>query len=494
MKAVLQYFRYHVLVRKMNSPTGAIIMGVLAVAFAATVIEGSAIYGTFAIGALGQIILMLIAIAFPLLGFYITIFLSAFIFFPERITGAHLPISVAIEFLTIAVYIGILLKNRTHRTNNEGFYNAPYSITLMVFFVFLLIEVFNPNMYSVAGWLLYMRRFTDFLVVYYIGFKLIDDMPKIRYFIKFWIFLSTLNALYTCKQQWFGLFGFERQWLRDNPHLTGLYFQGGEFRKFSFLSDPAANGILLASMAIFLLVLGMGQANRRKKQILIVCAVITLMAMEYTGTRTATVIAVGGVLFYIAMTFNTRATFFFSIYSGLIFAFFYLAPIDNPTINRFRSSFKTNESSLEVRNTNRHSIQPYIYKHPFGGGLYTSGYDGYVYNYGHPLAGFPPDSGFLKLAIETGWVGYAVALFSYLGLIFMGINYYFRAKDKEIRLYILAFTTGIFIFIIAQYTQVSIGQFPSLFFFYPGAAILIRLLQIDKAMIAADNDKNKSIA
>jgi putative inorganic carbon (hco3(-)) transporter len=489
MKAILSFFRYHMLLRKMNTRAGAVILGLAAVLFGALVAYGNSIYGILLVGALAEVILIMVAVIFPLTGFYITVFISAFIFYPERITGTHLPISVAIEFLTLAVYIGILLRNRTAKVDNTGFYRAPYSIALLGFFIFLLIEVFNPNMFSVAGWSLYMRRFLDFLLVYYIGFQLIDDLPKIRTFIKFWIFLSMLNAIYTCKQQFFGFTWFELKWLHDNPHLTGLYFQGGEFRKFSFLSDPAANGIMMASMSVFTIILGLDQEKRRKKWLLILCGIVMILAMEFTGTRTASVITVGGVLFYILMTLNQKRTFYFAAISVFIFLFFFFAPIDNGTINRFRSSFRSDEGSLQVRNDNRKMIQPYIYKHPFGGGLYTSGYDGWVYNYGHPLAGFPPDSGFLKLAIETGWIGYAVALFSYMGLIFQGVHYYFKARDKEIKLYILAFTTGIFIFIIAQYTQVSIGQFPSLFFFYPGAALLIRLLQIDKRISGPENEK-----
>lgn len=490
MKTMIHYLRYHILLRKLNTKTGAFFLSIIAVLFAIVIVIGNSTYGILLVGALAEIILCLLAVIFPLVGFYITIFISAFIFYPERITGSHLPISVAIEFLILSIYIGILLKKRTVRGNNNGFYRAPYSIALMAFFVFLLIEVFNPNMYSIAGWSLYMRRFLDFLLVYYIGFQLLDDLPKIRTFIKFWIFLSMLNALYTCKQQFFGFTSFEIKWLHDNPHLTGLYYQGGEFRKFSFLSDPAANGILMASMCVFAIVLGLDQKSMKKKWGLILCGVIMILAMEFTGTRTASVITIGGVLFYILLTINQKKTFYFALLSSLIFLFFFLAPIDNGTINRFRSSFRSDEGSLQVRNENRKMIQPYIYNHPFGGGLYTSGYDGWVYNYGHPLAGFPPDSGFLKLAIETGWIGYAVALFSYMGLIFQGVHYYFKARDREIKLYILAFNTGIFIFIIAQYTQVSIGQFPGLFFFYPGAALIIRLLQIDKHISYQKNSKS----
>jgi hypothetical protein len=110
----------------------------------------------------------------------------------------------------------------------------------------------------------------------------------------------------------------------------------------------------------------------------------------------------------------------------------------------------------------------------------TSATEGLIYNPGHPLAGFPPDSGFLKLAIETGWTGFGITMISYLLFLCQGVHYYFKARSKEIRTYTLAFLAGIVVYILAQYTQVAIGQFPGIYFFYPAASLLIRLMVLDK--------------
>lgn len=125
-----------------------------------------------------------------------------------------------------------------------------------------------------------------------------------------------------------------------------------------------------------------------------------------------------------------------------------------------------------------------------GGGLATSSSEGLVYNPGHPLAGFPPDSGFLKTAIETGWIGYGFAIIYYFIIIFQGVHYFFKANNEQIRRYILAFTAAIVIFILAQYSQVAIGQFPGIFFFYPSAALLVRLLQLDETMPESKSYQN----
>jgi putative inorganic carbon (hco3(-)) transporter len=490
LSSIYQYIYQQIVHKKMNSPLGIFLFVAFSFFLSYIIVFGNYRLGPLVIGILGGAIIFLSCIISPLSGFYITSFISLFAFFPERLLGTPVPLSVGIEFLILGVYLGLLLKNRRSAINNMGFYKAPSSLAMIFFLVFLLIEGFNPNMHSIPGWLFYIRRYLEFLLIYYAGYMLIDTLDKVKYFIRFWILLGLLNALYTCKQQWFGFFGFEMNWLRNDPHLIALYFQGGVFRKFSFLSDPAANGIWMASMAIFTLILAMGEKNKKRRRFYFIGSFFSALAMEYTGTRTSTVILLGGWIFYILMTLNNKMTFYFSVASVLLFMFLLAAPIDNPTLNRLRSSFRgSKDESLEVRNINRRHIQPYILAHPMGGGVATSSSEGLVYNPGHPLAGFPPDSGFLKLAIETGWIGYAIALFYYFILICQGVHFYFKAQNKQIKLYILAFTAAILIFILAQYTQVSIGQFPGIFFFYPAAALLIRLLQLDNAMLDSRNDK-----
>ena len=60
-----------------------------------------------------------------------------------------------------------------------------------------------------------------------------------------------------------------------------------------------------------------------------------------------------------------------SMVCALIGAFVLFAPIyGNGTINRLRSTFQiSTDASLQVRDVNRHFIQPYSYSHPIGGGI-----------------------------------------------------------------------------------------------------------------------------
>ena len=147
------------------------------------------------------------------------------------------------------------------------------------------------------------------------------------------------------------------------------------------------------------------------------------LGMFYSGTRTTTVILPAGMALYLFMTIRSKTTIITLFASVLIALFVLYVPVDNPVLNRVRSTFNSQDASLNVRDVNRHYIQPYIYAHPIGGGIATTGTEGLTYNPNHLLAGFPPDSGLLKAALEMGWIGLALTMFFYLVILYQCIDY-----------------------------------------------------------------------
>ena len=145
-----------------------------------------------------------------------------------------------------------------------------------------------------------------------------------------------------------------------------------------------------------------------------------------------------------------------------------------------RSTFDSEDESLNVRTLNRKFIQPYIYAHPLGGGVASSGVEGVRFNPSHELAGFPPDSGLLKLALDMGWIGLALSMMLYLMILYQGIQYYFKMRSEKFKKYILAINCALFSIMITLYAQVSIGQIPNAFFFYAVMSLYKRLLEFDE--------------
>jgi cell division protein FtsW (lipid II flippase) len=233
----------------------------------------------------------------------------------------------------------------------------------------------------------------------------------------------------------------------------------------------------VAAGALLTLILGFSVKKFSRKAMLLVSSTFMFLAMAYSGTRTAYSVIPAGVILFVLMTITRRNTLIFACFFLAVFVVIIWGPIyGNPTINRIRSTFEfSEEASMKVRDINRKNIQPYIYTHPIGGGLATSGMQGLEYNPAHYLAGFPPDSGFLRTAVETGWIGLALQCLLYFIIIQSGVRVFYQSNDKKIKMYALAITIPLFCFIVAQYAQVSIGQIPGCFVFYPGLAMIARL-------------------
>ena len=153
------------------------------------------------------------------------------------------------------------------------------------------------------------------------------------------------------------------------------------------------------------------------------------------------------------------------------------APINSsPTLNRVRSSFAgRNDASYNLREVNRSMIQPYIYGHPFGGGLGTTGMTGLDINPGHPLAGFQTDNGYLQSALEIGWLGLIIILIQFFIILKTCIRGYFNCTNENAKTIYAACICCILTFYVANLAQPAIGQLNEVLIYYPVISILLRL-------------------
>ena len=117
---------------------------------------------------------------------------------------------------------------------------------------------------------------------------------------------------------------------------------------------------------------------------------------------------------------------------------------------------------MNVRDLTRARVQPYIREHAFGGGFNTTGALGLQYEPDHPLAGkWDPDSGYLKTALERGWVGLLIQLGFYATILITGVNFYFKTSDPVARITSCAYLCGFFALTVANYAQDSLDQKPT---------------------------------
>jgi len=207
-----------------------------------------------------------------------------------------------------------------------------------------------------------------------------------------------------------------------------------------------------------------------------------ILGYSYSGTRTATLMIIAGILLYCLSTIFEKRTLVFLTYAILVFTVLMVMPYQNSITNRIRSTFAgTKDPSAAIRDYDRHEVQPYIQAHPMGGGIFTSGGEGDKYNKGHYLEYLQADSGYLKTLAEEGAIGLALLLIFYFVLLRHGYSKFFRATDPEIRTYYIGLLVMVFTLMVAQYAQMAISQYPAVLYFYGTLVIFIKLAEFDKS-------------
>lgn len=469
-----------VFAKQLITPVGLTFLGLIAVFFGFLASKNMVIISFAIIGLLIAAFIVNICVFKPIKGYYLIILLAVFANYPARILHVGVPISTFIEVLIVFLFIGVMWSGKSDNNQKGNLLANPVAVVFFISYLYFLLEFFNPNMISVGGYLFGFKRVTVFLLFFILTYKLINTPERFKAFLNFWIVLTFITALYGCSQQWFGYLPFELAWVTKDPHEFGLLFQGGVIRKFSFLDGVVTFGALCGTMAVVTIILAINETNKNLKWKLFIAALICYLGMAYSGTRTFTIMMPVGLALYILMTIRNKATFITLFITFSTFLFIMFAPIYNPTLNRMRSTFDSGDESLNVRNHNRNSIQPYIYANPFGGGVATSGVEGRRWSPAHPLAGFPPDSGLLMIALELGWVGLGIQVLFYLMLFYQGIYFYYRMKSKKYKNYVLALTAGFLALLVTQYSQASVGQMPIIFLFYGSVSLFKRLWEFDR--------------
>jgi putative inorganic carbon (hco3(-)) transporter len=470
--------KYHFLEKKLNTVPGFLLFAVMA-----TVIG----YGTglvdikfgFIVDAMvASVLLVVTLVKYPYFGFYFLLGFSILTAVFDRLLNLPIPTGTFVDVITFVLFLTILLNYDLKSKIDGRFWTNPITVGLYVQFSYYIIELFNRDMFSKLGWFSFFRKQLSYLIIYYIAYCILNSRERIIYFIRFMIVSTTLCALYACKQQWFGYSQFELNSI--NPTAFLLLNQGGLFRKFSVFADPATSGILFASIAMLSLILMIRSPQKKEKRWLAVAVLINLLGYSYSGTRTATLMIVAGIGFYCLVTPYEKRTLRFLGVSLATFIALMVLPFNNIVTNRIRSTFQgSKDASAAVRDYDRHQVQPYIQDHMMGGGIFTSGAEGPKYNPGHYLEPLQPDSGYMKVLAEQGPLGLLIMLTFYFIVMQHGFRYFYRVRDPELQSYYIGLLMMMFTWLVAQYAQISLAQYPIALFFYISLVIFIKLADYD---------------
>lgn len=482
-----QQFKRKLIGKKINHPL--VLISILLISIASAV--GVAVFGIKA----GILLIIAIlagpaiycTIAYPKIGIIISLIVSYFLLYAEKFTD--FPVGTIMDGLLALLIFGFFLKQKDNQ--DWKIFKNPISIMILVWIGYNFIEVANPFAESRLAWVYTVRTVAVVLLMHFIFLYHIRSVTFIRVIFKVWIILSLLAALYGLNQELFGFFPFEQKWLDDNPTAISLYFIGGVWRKFSIFSDPVTFSYNMVISALLCISLMTGPLKNWKKAVLFLIAFTCLFSMLFSGTRGAYVLVPVSLGMFLILKFNKRILLL-GLMAGVFMAALVFMPTSNQYIQRFQSAFTPEyDASFNVRATNQKMIQPYILRHPIGGGLGATGTWGQRFSPNSFLANFPPDSGYVRVAVEIGWIG----LFIFCTLIFIilkvGITNYYQIKNPELKSYSLALVLIVFALHIGNFPQEALVQYPTNILFSLVLALINTTLALDKKGMQSQFIKNE---
>jgi len=430
---------------------------------------------------LGVVILIGIPFAasiifYPKFGMLVLLISAYFIMWVIRM-GIDFPLGTLMDGLELLLIIGFFVSQK--RNTDWKMFKNPISYMILVWIAYNLLQFLNPTAESRLAWVYTIRSLAMVMLTYFIFMAQIKTVSFLRLIFKVWIMLAFIAALYAFKQEHFGFFGFEERSI-DTPTQRSLLFIGGHWRKFSIFSDPVAFSYNMVISSILCIVLMLNKMKTYKKVILGFLVMFFLLNMLYSGTRGAYPLLPIAIFMLVILKFNSKILIASAI--GLVFfTILIFIPTSNSNIKRFQTAFRpSDDASFNVRKINQKRIQPYIQSHPFGGGLGATGTWGNRFSPNSYLANFPPDSGYVRVAVELGYVGMLIFCTLMFIILKTGIKNYYVIKDPELKNYCLAMLLIVFALNVGNYPQEAFVQFPNSIYFYLTIALLNVTVFLDR--------------
>ena len=454
----------------------ALILTSLAISF--MVAREGLIAGLIIMAAIIALPIVYCIVLYPKFGVISLIVVAFIINHLSRFLPEITPLGLVMDMLTYLLILGFFIRQRRER--EWSYFNNTISYFILAWLAYNLLEVINPSAASVLAWVYTVRSVAFLMLMYFVLVYHIRTVQFIRVLIIIWLTFDVIGAISAFQQENIGFFGFENTWLHNDPLRISLLFINGHMRKFGIFSDPVvfAYNMVMGSLICISLIIS-NVITRRLKIWLGIITCFFLFVMLYSGTRASYVLLPASLSMLVLLKLNGKVFISVAI-AGLCLGFLIAVPTSNPALVRFQSAFRpSRDASFNVRAQNQERIKPYILSHPIGGGLGSTGIWGQRFSPNSFLAKFPPDSGYVRVAVETGWLGLLLYCVFNFVILYKGINYYYLIRDPELKAYCLAVVLIIFALDIGNYPQQAFVQYPNNILFYLGMAIINVTMRLD---------------
>ncbi len=475
-QSIRYWLSEQLILQKLNSPLGFALLAVIGMSLAYLIATTSITVGIALLVLIVGIPVLVLSITNSVFGLGLILFIAVFMGLPTKYV--NLPLGTSLDMMLFFLFFGLLIKQIKER--DFSWAKSPISVFIIIWVVYNLFQALNPWAESRLAWLFTVRSMGGLILLYFIACHAFKTLADIKIILKFILTLAFISALYGLKQEFFGFTNQELVWLYSDPHRFELIFQWSRLRIFSFFSDPTNYGIYMAYIGTFCIIMALGPTTKKQKFILLSATFLMFAAMIYAGSRTPFVLIPVGLIFFVILTLK-KSHIIGIVAMMLLGTLFVMKSTSSAVLWRVQSAFDMSKSddTINVRLKNQTEIQPFIHRHPFGAGLGATGMWGQRFTPDSKLADFAHDSGFVRIAVELGWIGlllYAAMLFTILRT---SIYYYLRVKDPMIKTIYLGLTVIVFQLCLASYPQEAIVVLPTSITFYIIVAMIVRLKEFD---------------
>ena len=446
----------------------------------------------------------------PGFGLIILPFVSAYLYliFKYPVTGVYTAVFLGFTILGLSRYIdfqvGLLMDgilfftfialifNRFYDKVNWKLVNKDITILSIIWFGYSILELFNPELRSVAAWLNGVRGISMYmLLLVVLTLLLIDTNRKLEYFFLLWGLLSLLASFRGIMQKVWGVDSYEQAWLDGGAAITHVLF--GKLRIFSFLSDAGQFGANQAYSAVVMGILAMVEKDFLKKLFYIFVAILGIYGMLLSGTRGAISIPLAGFGTFFILKKNKAVMFSGFVLLIIFYVFFKYTTIaqGNEQIRRMRTAFDPNDASFQVRLENQRTLSTYLATRPFGGGIGHAGVKAKKYIPNGFLSQIATDSWYVMIWAEQGVVGLLLHLFILFYVVIKGgVNIMYRIRDPILKMKMSALLSGMAGVMVASYGNAVLGTVPTAVTIYMTMALVLNTEIFDTPTEEPEKAKN----
>jgi O-antigen ligase len=297
--------------------------------------------------------------------------------------------------------------------------------------MFVMLTVLNPVLTSYGRGLLGWRFLASSILLHFLGFYAFDNEQQVWRLLRVFWFTAVLVCLYGFLQLWRGYTAVELAWIEelaatmkiagtDNYRLMSTMGSAVDLSFFLALAITTIFGLLLFRW-------------RQHWPYLIHLALFTI-ALLFTYVRAAWVAALGGCLFLLAL-YVWRDKRLRLLYPSLL-ALALILVLLYPSILRTATPYvKTpalqlrllsladplDDKSMQDRFQRWNEIWQVITAYPQGIGVGMTGAASLRYADEPSPAPITPDNTYLRVLLETGWIGLLLFLWLLLSILFRGL-------------------------------------------------------------------------